>query len=332
MNLPTRSGILGVGTGIPETILSNADLEKMVETSDEWITSRTGVRERRILAEGETNAQFGAEAVRNAVKNAGLTLDDIDLIISCTFTPDYTAPNAACMVHSNLGLKQQAPAFDLNGACSGFVYGLQVADSLVRTGVYRNIAVIGMEAITRGVDFTDRNTCVLFGDGAGAAIVGAMPEGSNRGILSTFCGADGQGHDLITLPASGSAEPINEERLRDKMHCLRMNGREVFKFAVRILGTAMDEAMKRADMTIDDIDLLIPHQANIRIMDAAVDRFGIPRDRVVCNVERFGNTSAASIPLALGEIVESGRLKEGMTVGLVAFGAGLTYAASIVRW
>lgn len=327
----TRAGILGLGISLPEKVLTNADLEKMVETTDEWIVSRTGIKERRVLSEGEKVSDIGAKALVAGCKDAGIELTDVDLILCCTYTGDYVAPNTACNIQHKLGLKAVA-CMDLNAACSGFIYGLQTADALVRGGVYKRIAVIGLEAQSRFTNYTDRNTCVLFGDGAGCVIVGAQTDGSDRGILSTFCGADGCGGTMIVLKCSGTAYPPTPEDLAEHRHQIWMNGKEVFKFAVKVLGVATDEALSRAGLTAADIDLLVPHQANIRIIEGAAQRYGMPMDRVVCNVDRYGNTSAASIPLALHDARESGQLKPGMTLALVAFGAGLTYGAAIVRW
>ncbi len=329
-----RSGILGIGAHVPEKVLSNDDLAHMVDTNDEWIVTRTGIRERRILSDGETVASLGAEAGKAAIENAGLKPEDIDLLIVCTYTPDRLCPSAACSVHAKLGL-DTAPAFDVNAACTGFMYGLHIADNMVKAGAHRNVLVIGVEGQSRYVDYTDRATCILFGDGAGAVVVGAVEDGDDRGILCNYLATDSKGAELITLGCRARenghiAQPQSPAIPTGEF--LNMNGREVYKFAVRAVGQALDEALKRAGMTADQVDLLVPHQANIRIIDAAAERLGMPRERVVINIEKYGNTAAASIPLSLNEAVNSGRLKPGMTVALVGFGAGLTYGATLVKF
>jgi 3-oxoacyl-[acyl-carrier-protein] synthase-3 len=326
-----RSCILGIGKAVPEKVLDNAYFESHVETTDEWILSRTGIRERRALSDGERISDFGAASIRAACANAGLDAAEVDMIIACTYTPDAITPSTACNIQHAMGLKS-IPCVDLNAACSGFIYGLEMADALVRTGKYRRVAVVGLDAQTRWVDYSDRNTCILFGDAAGAAIIGPVEDGSDRGILSTFVGAEACGGTMIRVKHSGSAEPVREEDVRERRNRIFMNGRDVFKFAVRILGFATDKALERAGLTAADIDLLVPHQANIRIIESAAERYGMPPERVVRNVEKYGNTSAASIPLALCDAVESGQMRRGQTVALVAFGSGLTYGASIMRW
>lgn len=326
VSISPKSKILGLGAATPDKLLTNADLEKLVDTSEEWILTRTGIRERRVLSDGERISDFGTLAARRALDAAGLGPGDIDAIIGCVYTPDYIAPSCACIMHGALGLGSAA-AFDLNAACSGFVYGLEMADLMIRGGRYRNVIVVGLDAQTRWVDWSDRATCILFGDGAGAVVVGRTDGEDGRGILSTFLGADGTGAEMLKVEASGSAVAPSSPR-----GCIAMSGREVFKFAVRIMGPAVDEALRRAEMTVDAIDLLVPHQANIRIIDAAAERYGMSGDRVVSNVAKYGNTSAASIPLALADAQADGRLKPGTVAALVAFGAGLTYSASIIRW
>lgn len=338
MTTPTRSAILGLGISLPETILSNADFERMVDTNDEWITSRTGIKERRRLADGESITEHGKAACERAMADAGLTIADIGMILVCTYTPETMAPSVACTLHNALGASN-IPAADLNAACSGFMYGLQMADSLVRTGTYKNILVLGMEGQTRYVDYSDRGTCILFGDGAGAAVIGPAPAGSDRGIYATCLGADGRGKNLITIEeneAALAAVPAgiqgNGFGQRPNPRVIRMQGREVFKFAVRAVGSALDEVLLKAGMTAADVDLLVPHQANIRIIDAAADRLSLPRERVAVNIQKVGNTAAASIPLALADAREQGLLTPGTTVALVGFGAGFTYGSVILKW
>lgn len=302
----------------------------MVDTNDEWIHSRTGIRERRIMREDEKLSTLAADACRKAVASAGLAIGDIDLLVVCTYTPERLCPSAACEVQGELGMGTK-PAFDVNAACSGFMYGLQIADSMVRAGTYRHVLVVGAEAQSRYVDYTDRGTCILFGDGAGAAVVGPAAEGEEAGILSILLGADATGNELITIrnscPGPGMKSPY-----KDIPPYIRMNGREVYKFAVRAVGEVLDNVLAQANLTREQVDLLIPHQANIRIIDGAADRLGLEKDRVVVNIERYGNTAAASIPLTLEEAVSTGRLKPGMLAALVGFGGGFTFGACLIRW
>ncbi len=330
MTLPTRSRILGLGATVPEQKLTNDDLAKMVDTNDEWIVTRTGIRERRIMREDEKLSVMTADACRKAVANSGLTIDDIDVLIVCTYTPERLCPSAACETQGELGMGTK-PAFDINAACSGFMYGLQVADSMVRAGVYRHVLVVGAEAQSRYVDYTDRGTCILFGDGAGAVVVGPSDDGTETGVLSILLGADARGNELITIrnacPGLGEKSPY-----KDTPPYIAMNGREVYKFAVRAVGEVLDNVLAQAGLTRDEVDLLIPHQANIRIIEAAAERLGLEKDRVVVNIERYGNTAAASIPLTLEEAATTGRLKSGMLAALVGFGGGFTYGACLIRW
>lgn len=325
---PFNVGILGLGVAIPDRVMTNHEFEQMVDTTDEWITSRTGIKERRIVAPDQATSDLGTQASRAAIADAGLTPADVDLIICCTFTPDHLCPSTACHIQGKLGCT--AAAVDINAACTGFIYGMTMAKSLIETGVFRRVVVVGTEVMSRFVDYTDRNTCVLFGDGAGAVLLG--PVEPPRGILSVHLGADGQGADLIVVPAGGSALPASEETVRERKHYIQMAGSEVFKFAVRIMGEAVDAALKKANMTPDQLDLLVPHQANIRIIEAAARRYKLDNGHVMVNVDRYGNTSSASVPLALHEAREQGRLGPGKVVALVAFGGGLTWGASIVRW
>ncbi|MDO7905874.1 beta-ketoacyl-ACP synthase III [Paenibacillus sp. JX-17] len=322
-------GIIGTGKYVPEKILTNSDLEKIVETSDEWIVSRTGIRERHIAAPEQATSDLAYEAAQNALKSAGMTADQLDLIIVATITPDTSFPSTACILQDKLGAKRAA-AFDLSAACSGFVYGLATASNFIKTGMYNNALVIGADCLSRITDYTDRNTCVLFGDGAGAVILGEVPEG--RGFQSFDLGAEGAGGSLLTLEAGGSRQPSSHETVENKKHYIYMNGREVFKFAVRVMGTATDEVLKKADLTKEEIDIFVPHQANIRIIQSAMQRLDLPPEKVVINVDKYANTSAASIPLALVEAAEDGRIKEGDRVLMVGFGGGLTWGASVLVW
>lgn len=322
-------GIIGTGKYVPERVLTNAELETMVETNDEWIVSRTGIRERHIAAPDQATSDLAYEAAVQALKSAGLAAEDIELIIVATITPDMTFPSTACILQEKLGAKKAA-AFDLSAACSGFVYSLATANGFIQTGMYNNALIIGADALSRITDYTDRNTCVLFGDGAGAVVLGEVPEG--RGFLSFDLGAEGAGGELLKLEGGGSRCPASEETVRSGKHFIYMNGREVFKFAVRVMGTATEEVLCKAGKDKSEIDLFVPHQANIRIIQSAMQRLDLPEEKCVINVDKYANTSAASIPLALVEAVEEGRVKEGDTLLLVGFGGGLTWGASVLVW
>jgi 3-oxoacyl-[acyl-carrier-protein] synthase-3 len=322
-------GILGTGSYLPDQVLTNKDLEKMVETSDEWIISRTGIRERRIAPKEMASSDLAYEAAVRALKKAGITAEQIDLIIVATVTPDMMFPSTACLLQDRLGAKGAA-AFDLSAACTGFIYGLASAAKFIESGMYRYALVIGVETLSKIVDWEDRNTCVLFGDGAGAAVLGPVEEG--YGFKSFVMGADGSGGVHLYLPAGGSRLPANAETVKDRLHYVKMNGREVFKFAVRVINSATDEAIEKAGISKEEIDFLVPHQANLRIIDSAMERLGLSPDKVVVNLDRYGNMSSASIPVALDEAIEAGKIKEGNHLLLVGFGGGLTWASTILRW
>ncbi|WP_179035643.1 beta-ketoacyl-ACP synthase III [Paenibacillus sp. URB8-2] len=322
-------GIIGTGKYVPEKILTNSDLEKIVETNDEWIVSRTGIRERHIAAPDQATSDLAYEASLRALASAGMKPEDLDLIIVATITPDTTFPSTACILQDKLGAKGAA-AFDLSAACSGFVYSLATAVGFIQNGMYNNALIIGADSLSRITDYTDRNTCVLFGDGAGAVIVGEVPEG--RGFKSFDLGAEGAGGPLLRLEGGGSRLPASVETVEGKKHFIYMNGREVFKFAVRVMGAATEKVLGKAGLTKEDIDLFVPHQANIRIIQSAMQRLDLPPEKCVINVDKYANTSAASIPLALVEAAEEGRIKEGDTVLMVGFGGGLTWGASILTW
>lgn len=329
MNNLRPVGIIGTGKYVPEKILSNHDLEKMVDTSDEWIVSMTGIRERHIAAPNEATSDLAYHAAVNALKSAGMNAEDLELIIVATITPDMFFPSTACLLQDRLGAKKAA-AFDLSAACSGFIYGLATATNFVKTGMYNNALVIGVDCLSRITDYTDRNTCVLFGDGAGAAIVGEVPEG--RGFQAFDLGAEGAGGAHLYVEAGGSRLPASAETINTNKHFIYMNGREVFKFAVRVMGSATEAVLSKAGIDKKDIDLFIPHQANIRIIKSAMERLELPEEKVVINVDKYANTSAASVPLALVEAQESGRLKEGDKVLMVGFGGGLTWGSSVLIW
>ncbi|ADM69683.2 MULTISPECIES: beta-ketoacyl-ACP synthase III [Paenibacillus] len=329
MNKLRPVGVIGTGKYVPEKILTNKDLEAIVETSDEWIVSRTGIQERHIAAPEQATSDLAYEAAIKALESAGMTAQDLDLIIVATVTPDMAFPSTACILQDKLGAKGAA-AFDLSAACSGFVYGLATATSFIKTGIYNNALIIGADCLSRITDYTDRNTCVLFGDGAGAVVIGEVPEG--RGFQSFDLGAEGAGGSLLKLEAGGSRLPASADTLENKQHYIYMNGREVFKFAVRVMGTATVDVLEKAGLSKDDIDLFVPHQANVRIIQSAMQRLDLPEEKVVVNVHKYANTSAASIPLALVEAAEEGRMKEGDRVLMVGFGGGLTWGASVLVW
>lgn len=328
MNLKSV-GILSTGKYVPEKILTNADLEKMVETNDEWIVTRTGMKERHIAREDEASSDLAYEAAQIALKKANLAPEDLDLILVATITPDSAFPSTACILQNRLGAKKAA-AFDLSAACSGFIYGLASASNFIATGMYKNALVIGAECLSKITDYTDRNTCILFGDGAGAVVLGEVPAG--RGFLSFELGADGSGGELLKLAGGGSRMPSSQSTVDNKQHYIYMAGSEVFKFAVRIMGNAAEEVLRKAGLEKSDIDLLVPHQANIRIIQSAVHRLNLPEEKCMINLHKYGNVSAASIPLALAEADEEGRIKPGDCVVLVGFGGGLTWGATAIRW
>ncbi|CAN5517635.1 beta-ketoacyl-ACP synthase III [soil metagenome] len=322
------AAITGWGMAVPDRVLTNADLERMVETSDEWIVSRTGIRERRVVGPNDTTTSLSVVAARQALEKARLTADDLDLIIVATCTPDQFLVSEACLVQGELG--GQAAAFDLGAACSGFVYALSTASQFIQSGAYRRVMVIGADTLTRFVDYSDRSTCILFGDGAGAFVLEASTE--PRGLLSTVLGADGGGYKHLYIPGWGAFVPESAGIFPEYRPYLQMNGREVFRFAVTVMGDAAVEAVEKAGLGFDDIDMLIPHQANLRIIDAAARRLNLSMDKVWVNLDRYGNTSAASIPIAMVEAEQAGKLGEGDNLVLVAFGGGLAWAASVVRW
>ena len=323
------AAITGWGMAVPERVVTNTDLEQLVDTSDEWIRTRTGIRERRVVGPGESTSTLATEAGRRALAHAGLAPDEIDLIILATCTPDRPFPATACTVQANLGILN-AGAFDLAAACSGFVYGLGVATSMVRSGMGHNVLFIAADIFTHYINWNDRNTCVLFGDGAGAVVL--QPSEQPRGLLSCLLGASGKHEDLMAVDAGGTRMPATAELLEQGRQFVHMQGREIFKLAVRGMGDSSIQAIADAGLTTRDIALVVPHQANLRIIEATVKRLDVPMERVFVNLDRYGNTSAATIPIALVEAVEQGRLKDGDNVLLTAFGGGLTWASAVVRW
>ena len=322
-------GIIGLGCYVPEKVLTNKDMEKIVDTNDEWIVDRTGIRERHIADPSEATSDLATNAARKALTDAGVSPEEIDLIIVATASPDMAFPSTACLVQANLGAKNAA-AFDLGAGCSGFVYNLVVATQFVKTGLYKKVLIIGAETLSKIMDMTDRNTCVLFGDGAGAAVIAEVEPG--YGVLGMHLGADGEGGDLLKMPAGGTRMPASADTIAQRLHFIHMNGNEVFKFAVKVMGEAGFRALEHAGLGLDAVDVLIPHQANIRIIQSAAKRLKMPMDKVVINVDKYGNTSAASIPLALREALDANKVKDGDVLLLTGFGAGLTWASCVMKW
>jgi 3-oxoacyl-[acyl-carrier-protein] synthase-3 len=322
-------GIIGLGSYAPENIVTNKDLEKKVDTDDQWIIDRTGIRERRIADPGVATSDLSVKAAEKALIDAGLTADDIDLIIVATATPDMAFPSTACIVQDKIKATKAA-AFDLSAGCSGFVYALVTGAQFIKAGLYQHVLIIGAETISRILNWNDRNTCVLFGDGAGAAVLGEVPAGC--GLLSSHLGSDGSGAELLKQPAGGSRLPASFDTVSDNMHFLQMNGNEVFKFAIKVMGEAAMKAIEDAGLSTDDVDFMIPHQANVRIIQSAAKRLKLPMEKVMVNVDRYGNTSAATIPIALEEALREGKIKQGDNIVLVGFGAGLTWASAVIKW
>ncbi|EIW20606.1 MULTISPECIES: beta-ketoacyl-ACP synthase III [Pelosinus] len=322
-------GIIGLGSYVPQRIMTNKDLEERMDTSDQWIVERTGIHERRVAAENESTSDLAAKAGQKALEDAKISPAEIDLIIVATASPDMVFPATACVVQENIKAVNAA-AFDISAVCSGFLYAMITGSQFIKAGTYRKVLVIGAETLSRFTDWSDRNTGMLFGDGAGAAVLGETPEG--YGILGVDLGADGGGAELLKIPAGGSRHPATMETILQKQHFIYMNGNEVFKFAVKVMGETTLKALKNANLTASDITYLVPHQANIRIIQSAAKRLGIPMEKVVVNINKYGNTSAASIPIALDEAVKSGAIKSGDIVALAGFGGGLTWASSIMKW
>lgn len=325
----TRASVKGIGHHVPDKVLDNAYFESIVETSNDWIIERTGIRERRQTRPEEASSDLAAPAAQKALADAGMAAEDVDLIICATVTPDFLFPSTACVIQDRIGAKNAA-AFDLSAGCSGFLYSCNVGAQLIENGRYRNVLAIGVETLTKIVDFSDRNTCVLFGDGAGAAVLG--PAAGPGGILATHMKADGSLGYLLQMPGGGSRHPATHETIDQHMHYIKMEGREVFKHAVRAMCESATYVLEKAGYRGSDVDVLVPHQANLRIMSAVADRLGIPESKVFVNLFNYGNTSACSIPLALSEARQEGKIQPGHLVLCVAFGAGFTWAATLMRW
>lgn len=322
-------GIIGTGSYLPKKVVTNKELEKIMETSDEWIRSRTGISARRVTDDEMATSDLATEAAERAMENAGITAKELDLIIVATVTPDMPFPSTACIVQKNIEAVN-AVAFDVEAACTGFIYALTIGEQFVKTGFYRKVLIIGAEVLTKVLDWEDCNTAVLFGDGAGAVILDRTDEG--MGILSSYLGADGKDGNLLTLPGGGSRYPANYKTIDDKLHYIKMEGNEVFKFAVRIMGNAALKVLEKSNIKLDDVDFLVPHQANIRIIEAAAKRLKLSMEKVYVNLSEYGNMSAASVPVALDEAVKKGYIKQGDIVVLVAFGAGLTWGSTAMKW
>jgi 3-oxoacyl-[acyl-carrier-protein] synthase III len=330
--MPTRAkknvGIIGLGRYVPSKILTNKDLEGMVDTSDEWITTRTGIKERRIASDNEFTSTLAFNAAKEALKDAKLNPEDLELIIVATVTPDMPFPATACFVQELLGAKQAA-CFDVSAACAGFVYALVTAQQYISTGAYKNALVIGAEKLSTVTDWQDRNTCVLFGDGAGAAVLAPVTSG---GILGSYMGSDGALADLLMLPAGGSRLPATKATVDDRQHFIKMKGNEVFKLAVKIMSDAACKVLKKCDLEVEDIDCFIPHQANMRILDAVARKMHIPLEKIFFNVAKYGNMSSAATAVALCEAYQEGRIKPGDIIVLDAFGAGLVWGSCVIQW
>jgi 3-oxoacyl-[acyl-carrier-protein] synthase III len=325
----TRSKIISTGAYLPPKVLKNSELEKMVETSDAWITERTGIRERRIADKDQSASDLAYEASKTAIERVGLKAEDIDLIIVATVTGDMPFPSTACFLQNKLGALNAA-AFDINAACSGFLYALCIADNFIKAGAHKKVLVVGAEVLSKVTDWNDRATCVLFGDGAGAVILEQTDE--DRGILSTHINSDGSMWELLYLPGGGSRNPSSCDSVGQKLHYIKMKGNETFKVAVRTLEELVIKTLKENDLDSSQLSLLIPHQANLRIIQATADRVKIPMEKVIVNLDKYGNTSAASIPIALDEAVANGRVKNGDYILLEAFGGGLTWASALIKW
>jgi len=324
-----QARITGTGSYAPKKIVTNHDLEKLIDTNDAWIIERTGIRERRIAEKGQNTSDLAYEASRKALKAAGIGADEVDLILVATMTPDMILPSTGCVLQEKLGAKKAA-AFDIYAACSGFIYGMSVANAFIRSGMYKNILLVGAEILSRYVDWEDRTTCILFGDGAGAAVI--QRTAGKRGILSTHLHSDGSLGDLIHVPGGGAQHPASHETVRNRMHFIKMKGNETFKSAVRALEGVVQEALEHNKVKPEEIDFLVPHQANLRIIQAMAQRLNMPMEKVILTLPKYGNTSAASIPMALDEAVRGNKIKENHLLLFEAFGGGLTWASALVRW
>lgn len=329
MSSKINAAITGTGSSAPKRVLTNLDLEKIVDTSDEWIIERTGIKERRIVEDGIVGTDLALDASKKAMEEAKVSPEEIDMILVGTVTPDFLLPSNACILQDKLKAKNSG-VMDIVAACSGFIYGLSIAQAYILTQKYKTVLVIGVEILSSVTDWTDRNTCVLFGDGAGAAIV--QPTNDDKGILATFLSGDGSLANLLHIPVGGCKTPLTEKNIKESMHFIKMQGSEVFKSAVRSMGDATERVLKLGAITSDEVDLLIPHQANMRIIEATAKRVKLPMERVFVNIHKYGNTSSASVPIALDEARKSGVIKKGSKVVLVAFGAGFTWGSALIKF
>ena len=331
-NSTVRSRIAGLGSYFPSQVVTNHDLEKIVDTSDQWISERTGIKERRKLGDNEQNSDMAAGAALAAIKAAGLKVTDIDLIIGCTTSPDRWMPSLACTVQAKIGVPPSGTAYDMLAACAGWMAGVQMADAMVRVGTYKNVLVIGSEALSRFVNWKDRGTCVLFGDGAGASVVTACKAGDRGEILDVEVHSDGRFGDILDLPGGGSQFPSTVETVEKNLQYIRMNGQEVFKHAVRNMTSVCESILEKQKLTVDDINWFVPHQANIRIIESVGKKLAFPMEKVAMNVQKYGNTSSATVPTCLDEYVQAGKVKKGDLVLMTTFGGGITWAGCLIRW
>ncbi len=326
-----RAHIVSTGMAVPDRVVNNFDLEKIVDTSDQWIRERTGMFERRISDENTASSDLACQASKAALDNAGITPEEIDAILVATISGDYIFPATACVLQEKLGANH-AMAFDLSAACSGYIYGLSIAKAYIESGMYKNLLLVGVDTLTKVVDWEDRSSCVLFGDGAGATIIQPNGISDGAGVLDAILGSDGSAAELLYQPCGGSKLPLTEERIREKKHCLYLNGREIFKHAVRVMAQTSEEILRRCGLTMDDIKLIIPHQANMRILESVAKRLGVSTERFYLNIEKYANTSGATIPIAIHEALQEGCLQKGDLALLVSFGGGLTWGSSIVKF
>lgn len=329
--MPTapRAAITGTGSATPERIMKNSDFEEFLDTSDEWITKRTGIKERRIASQDETTSTLAIQAAKLALADAGCEASDLDLIICGTVSPDIPFPAVACFVQDALGVKD-IPAFDISAACSGFIYTLTVASQFIETGMYKKILVIGADVLSKFCDFTDRNSCILFGDGAGAVLLEPTTD-PDKGIIHTVMHSDGSGWDYIHVPGGGTKTPTSAKTIEQRQHFVKMRGRDVYKFAVEKMQWLLGDCMGKCNLTVDDVDMVVPHQVNIRIIESATEKYNFPLEKVYMNIDKFGNTAGASIPLALDQAIKKGAIGPGSTIIMVAFGAGLTWAGATIK-
>ncbi len=324
-----RAAITGIGSAVPEKVMTNFDFEKFLDTSDEWITKRTGIKERRIVSDGESTMTLGTAAAKDALEDAGIDASDLDLIICATVSPEMIFPATSCFIQEALGVKD-IPVFDISAACSGFVYALTIGSQFIETGKYQRVLVIGVDALSKFVDWEDRSSCILFGDGGGAVVLQPTDE-PGKGVLYTTLKADGSGWDFIHIPGGGARYPATHETVDQKQHCVKMKGRDVYRFAVEKMQWLLGDCMENCNLTAEDVDMVIPHQVNTRIIQSAIEKFNFPMEKVFLNIDRYGNTSGASIPLAMKEAQQMGKISAGSTLLLAAFGAGLTWAGAVVK-